>query len=124
MQIDINSPSNDFSANQLIMEIAKMQKKNIADLMNIADLIPMSIKYPKDIKAWRSNMGLTAKKAAILLGVSQRTYWNYERGESRIPHHIGLACEYLKLFKSKLDSLGILRGSPSSGSDSSSIRIG
>lgn len=47
---------------------------------------------PIDIKTWRQAMGWTPYRAAQELGASPSTWLRWERGETRIPPYLGLAC--------------------------------
>lgn len=57
---------------------------------------------PADLRAWQDQMGLTAPKAAIALGVSYATYRDWQSGQSRntgkpvqISRMTALACSAL-----------------------------
>lgn len=55
----------------------------------------------KELRAWRSHLGLMQTEAAKILGMNPQTYRNYERGvrtvngkrcHVHIPSTVGLAC--------------------------------
>jgi len=49
---------------------------------------------PDDFVRWRHKLRLTKRLAARLLGVSDRTVFNYERSTARtVPTMVALACE-------------------------------
>lgn len=39
---------------------------------------------PEAVKAWRAGKGLTQKAAAALVGVTMRTWQNWESGSTRV----------------------------------------
>lgn len=47
---------------------------------------------PADFMSWRKHRGLTGAAAARALGVAPNTITAYEKGRTRIPLYIALAC--------------------------------
>lgn len=50
---------------------------------------------PKSLTAWRDRLGLNKSQAAKALGLSRNGLEAYEKGRTRIPHYIALACAAL-----------------------------
>lgn len=73
------------------------------------DVIPVKVKTCGDLKAWRMDLNITGTQASSLLGVSPRTYWNYEYGTHPIPLPIRLACSYIINYADNLSKAGIQR---------------
>ena len=51
---------------------------------------------PADLRAWRHRLGLFQREAALRLDVSLRCWVAWERGETRIPLAVKLACRWLE----------------------------
>ncbi len=50
-----------------------------------------------NLREWRTRLGLTQDEAAELLGISKRTFCNYEWGtNARIPYFLRYACRYIE----------------------------
>lgn len=50
---------------------------------------------PEDLIRWRIQMDLSPAAAAMALKITERTVYNYERGITKIPHSVDLACAAL-----------------------------
>jgi len=59
---------------------------------------PRSEMVSEDLRQWRSVMLLSQHAAAPILGLSEFSLSNYERGSQRIPHALAYACSALYKF--------------------------
>lgn len=49
----------------------------------------------RQLANWRQKMGISQAKAALLMGISLRSYTRYEAGEWPVPKLVELACKAL-----------------------------
>lgn len=56
---------------------------------------------PNELTLWRERMGYSTRRACEALGCSREALARWERGDSRIPRYIELACEAVEKGMSK-----------------------